>query len=736
MTGWRVGWMIGPTDVIKAATNLQSHATSNVANVSPARRARRGRRATSTAVAEMRAAFDRRGQHDAPAAHRPSTGVTVPRAARARSTPSRPSRACSGRDDRRPHARPPRSSWPTCCSRRPRWPSCPARRSARPATPGCQLRPRRRRPRRGRPAHRRPRWPRPSVMADGCPTAPGRRRSPRAGGALGAAAQRAAGSTATTSGGPSAAPEEGGRIAVLRRAADGAVAEVLAAPLGARTGGARVRRRRLVGARRRARGSSTGPTSACTGSTPGGEPVAITPEPTVPRGLRYADGDVSPDGAEMLCVQEEHHADGRRGHQHDRAPRRPRAVRRPRSVVRRAPTSCPTRAATRRRRLLLAGVGPPRHAVGRHPARGRRRRRRARWWRAASERRVGRPAQWAPRRLALVHRRPHRLVEPLPLDARRAASRPMVDLGKDIGVPQWVFGQACFAFLDRRPGGVRLQRRRGSTASRCAEPDVGARATSTCPHTMVDELQAARSSRRLHRGLSPVRSRTSRASRSHARSPARLERGRAAPRPRPRPGLVLGARADRLPHRGRRRSPTRCSTRRPTREPPRPAGERPPLLVMIHGGPTAAARPMLQLSHAVLDEPRVRGGRRQLPRLHRLRARAYRDLLRGEWGVADVEDCVAVARVPRRPGRRRPRPALHPGRVGGRVHRRWPRSRSTTCSRPAPATTASPTSGRWPRTPTSSRAATSTAWSAPGPRREAIYEARSPIYHTDRSTAR
>ena len=33
MTGWRVGWMIGPKDVIKAATNLQSHLTSNVCNV-------------------------------------------------------------------------------------------------------------------------------------------------------------------------------------------------------------------------------------------------------------------------------------------------------------------------------------------------------------------------------------------------------------------------------------------------------------------------------------------------------------------------------------------------------------------------------------------------------------------------------------------------------------------------------------------------------------------------------
>ena len=34
MTGWRVGWMIGPADIVKGATNLQSHETSNVANVS------------------------------------------------------------------------------------------------------------------------------------------------------------------------------------------------------------------------------------------------------------------------------------------------------------------------------------------------------------------------------------------------------------------------------------------------------------------------------------------------------------------------------------------------------------------------------------------------------------------------------------------------------------------------------------------------------------------------------
>jgi aspartate/methionine/tyrosine aminotransferase len=59
MTGWRVGWMIGPKDVIKAATNLQSHATSNVANVSQAA-ALAAVSGDLSAVAEMREAFDRR----------------------------------------------------------------------------------------------------------------------------------------------------------------------------------------------------------------------------------------------------------------------------------------------------------------------------------------------------------------------------------------------------------------------------------------------------------------------------------------------------------------------------------------------------------------------------------------------------------------------------------------------------------------------------------------------------
>jgi len=61
MTGWRVGWMIGPKDVIDAATNLQSHLTSNVGNVAQ-HAALAAVSGDLSAVAGMREAFDRRRQ--------------------------------------------------------------------------------------------------------------------------------------------------------------------------------------------------------------------------------------------------------------------------------------------------------------------------------------------------------------------------------------------------------------------------------------------------------------------------------------------------------------------------------------------------------------------------------------------------------------------------------------------------------------------------------------------------
>ncbi len=76
MTGWRVGWLIGPRDVVGAATNFQSHTTSNVSNVAQVA-ALAAVTGDLTAVHEMRVAFDRRrlAMHSALSA---IPGVTCP----------------------------------------------------------------------------------------------------------------------------------------------------------------------------------------------------------------------------------------------------------------------------------------------------------------------------------------------------------------------------------------------------------------------------------------------------------------------------------------------------------------------------------------------------------------------------------------------------------------------------------------------------------------------------------
>jgi dipeptidyl aminopeptidase/acylaminoacyl peptidase len=96
-----------------------------------------------------------------------------------------------------------------------------------------------------------------------------------------------------------------------------------------------------------------------------------------------------------------------------------------------------------------------------------------------------------------------------------------------------------------------------------------------------------------------------------------------------------------------------------------PAGEKPPLLIFIHGGPTATTVPVLRLGvqywtsrgFAIISV-NYAGSTGY--------GRAYRDALRGEWGVADVEDCIAAARWLADQGRvDRARLCIRGGSAGG-----------------------------------------------------------------------
>jgi len=96
-----------------------------------------------------------------------------------------------------------------------------------------------------------------------------------------------------------------------------------------------------------------------------------------------------------------------------------------------------------------------------------------------------------------------------------------------------------------------------------------------------------------------------------------------------------------------------------------PAGERPPVVVKSHGGPTAAAysglEPKVQYwtsrGFALLDVDYA-GSTGY--------GRDYRRSLTGQWGVYDVEDCIAAARAMAAEGRVDPRrQAISGGSAGG-----------------------------------------------------------------------
>ncbi len=431
-------------------------------------------------------------------------------------------------------------------------------------------------------------------------------------------------------------PEEGGRYAVLRRRPDGTVEEILPAPWNARSavheygGGAWWVRGGLLW-------FVDWATQRVHLVAPGREPVPLTPAPEVARSLRYADGAVSPDGRTLLAVREAHAPSG--------------AVQ---NTIVWLDAALPGDPA-----VLVEGadfVSDPR-------------------WRsdgsAFSWLEWDQPDMpWDAVRLVVDDEGTRTVVAGG--EQRESICQPtwapdgalwfssdrsgfwslyrwttggevelVLDLQRDIGFPQWVFGERCFALLD------------------------DGRAVLTYVEDGIDRLavrEADGTVRDLEVGLTAVASLEARGDRVVLVAASPTVETHVAGFRLP-PGEVAIPRIELLvPPRDLGLAPSWWSVPQGIEFPTvgggtahalwfaptspdvaGPEGERPPLLVFIHGGPTAAARPMLRLStqywtsrgFAVADV-NYRGSAGY--------GRAFRDLLQGQWGVADVEDCVAVAR--------------------------------------------------------------------------------------------
>ena len=467
-------------------------------------------------------------------------------------------------------------------------------------------------------------------------------------------------------------PAEGGRVALLRRDADGTVAEVLPAATGARTrvheygGGAW-----WVDAAGRVFAVAWADQRLYRVDPPGPDgvhpqPVPLTPEPLTQHGFRYADGVVTPDGALVVCVRERHEDDAgaplaEAVNEVVALPADGSAAQDPARVVVlaggsdfvAAPRVSPDGAqlvwiawdhpsmpwdATVLRIGDLAGPSAPaltnvRTLVG--VALG-----------EPGEQSLMQPG-WTPDgRLLVVTDARDGWWNLHEADPATGALTPLHTDDREVGGPAWVFGTshhvatadgAVWLVLGT-PDGAALRR---------VDPDGGT-ALAPVGRLGLGSLRAD-GDRLVAVAVNPDRG----AEVVEIRLVTGPD-GRAVPAP---PSVLFAAPGVDLPVVSHGRHVSFPSVDGRTAHawfyPPAgvvggeplaaPDGDRPPLVVHVHGGPTAAARPMFDLKKqywtsrgfAVVDVDY--GGSTGY-------GRAYRDLLKGAWGVVDVEDAAAAVR--------------------------------------------------------------------------------------------
>src|SRR6476469_6465873 len=205
----------------------------------------------------------------------------------------------------------------------------------------------------------------------------------------------------------------------------------------------------------------------------------------------------------------------------------------------------------------------------------------------------------------------------------------------EFGMPMWVFGQSSYVFLD--------DGRIACTWSSLAFPHLGVvdPDSGTMEELHPQRLPSLRAARIRTDGR-----RVAYVGASPSLGPAVVvldagdERAVMHASDDPDPGVISEARPIEYESHGRAAHALYYPPRNDGFE--APEGERPPLLVMSHGGPTAQTEPALDLeiqfwtSRGIAVVDVNYGGSSGY-------GRAYRELLRGEWGVVDLEDCTEAA---------------------------------------------------------------------------------------------
>jgi dipeptidyl aminopeptidase/acylaminoacyl peptidase len=432
-------------------------------------------------------------------------------------------------------------------------------------------------------------------------------------------------------------PDEAGRVAIIRCAPSGSPVDVLAPAFNARTrvheygGGAYFLHQDTIF-------FSNFKDQRLYRLDPDSEPSPITPEPQLPGSLRYADGRVTPDGKLIVCVRERHESghepvnelvalpsDGSRGPQIIASGYDFYSFPRISGDGRRLAWTCwrHPQMPWDGTELWVADLSPDESVSNSRRVAG-----------SATES-IFQP-EWAPDgSLFFISDR----TGWWNLYAERAGRiEPILETDAEIGVPQWVFGYSRYVFVsgDRI---VCIVDKNGFEHLVLIDTRTQKSRTVETPYSVFGGIRSDGEDTLFFPGASGTKAAEVVSLCLTGGKPRSLKRSLDIAID---PGYLSEPQPIEFPTSNGLKAFALFYAPK-NKEYHVPSGERPPLLVISHGGPTSATSSALRLSvqywttrgFAVVDVNY--GGSTGY-------GRPYRERLKGNWGVVDVEDCINAAR--------------------------------------------------------------------------------------------